>query len=202
MAGETQFALSIRPPCCDGPSLSQNLKKCCNNTAAQNTARARNTDARISCTTRRAPSTWVSAVTLRIQGEQDARRVRRATNRETPCGRLPRYGATRKQSANMGQDCGGDSSCHVYDTLPVPICVLALCSLSSPMYGCKRTHAQHYIHVKLASKETSRKSHVREAPSWENVSTVVLKTVGAQRTCFLHCFGHCSGTFLSELIHW
>ena len=84
MAGETQFALSIRPPCCDGPSLSQNLKKCCNNTAAQNTARARNTDGRISCTTRRAPSTWVSAVTLRIQGEQDAQRVRRATNRETP----------------------------------------------------------------------------------------------------------------------
>ena len=37
-----------------------------------NTVRATNTDARISCTSRRAPSTWVSAVTLRIQGESDA----------------------------------------------------------------------------------------------------------------------------------
>ena len=49
------------------------MKRCRNNTAAQNTARATNTDARISCTTRRVPSTWVSAVTLRIQGEPDAR---------------------------------------------------------------------------------------------------------------------------------
>ena len=38
-----------------------------------NTVRATNTDARISCTTRRAPSTWVSVVTLRIRGESDAR---------------------------------------------------------------------------------------------------------------------------------
>ena len=29
---------------------------------------------------------------------------------------------------------------------------------------------------------------------------MVLKTVSAQRTCFLHGFGHCSGTFLSEII--
>ena len=41
--------------------------------------------------------------------------------------------------------------------------MLGLCSLSSSMYGCKRTHAQHYIYVKLASKERSSKSHVREA---------------------------------------
>ena len=34
--------------------------------------RATNTDARISCTTRREPSTWVSAVKLPIQGQSDA----------------------------------------------------------------------------------------------------------------------------------